>query len=768
MPLSDANPPPETAEERAARVRAAVDGLLRRWADGEAIDFEAALAAQPDLMPELADQVRAVRLLAEAERQAASATADATSAAASAAAASSAATSWADGASSVDAVDAAERAGRAGAAPLAAGRRRASLAAASTLHAAELPPDSGLRIRCPHCRYQVEVLDEHAWDRIACGTCGSVFSLVNSAPATDHVQPLKVLGHFELVSRLGVGSFGSVWQARDVELDRLVAVKIPRRGQLDPLGEAQFLREARVAAQLRHPNIVRVYEVGRDGDLLYIVSDLVRGVTLTQWLEQRRPTVREAAALAATIADALEHAHQQGVVHRDLKPANILIDEQGAPQITDFGLAKRDVGEVTMTADGQILGTPAYMSPEQAAGEGHHVDRRADLYAAGVVLFEMLTGELPFRGSVQRQLQQKLADAAPSARSLDRMIPRDLDVICARCLDREPPRRFATAAALAADLRRFLRGEPIRARPLPRLERAWRWSRRRPAAAAAAALTALLAVGGPLAAWRIDRQRDALSELNRQKTGLIADRDAALAAARRQVADADDRADQLARQLAALREGADPGSPAPARPAGEPQRELLARLVASGTPPAEAAAGADAADADAAGNVAADADALRGACHLALAWGLAWEALEQPDRAADHYRRAEQSLAALAALAPDDPQVARTLADCYARLAALTFVHDREAARAYLQRRGALATRFARASRDPRWQAAAADAALRQATAGAAAEAGPALRQAAEFEQRLVQAAPLAAADWYALACQLCQVEPLLGETAGE
>ena len=179
------------------------------------------------------------------------------------------------------------------------------------------------------------------------------------------------MGRFELIERLGVGGFGSVWKARDKELDRTVAIKIPRQGGMTAEEQEKFFREARAAAQLRHPSIVSVHEVGRDGDSVYIVSDFVRGVTLGDWLTGQQLTSREAAELCAKIADALHHAHEQGVVHRDLKPANIMMDDDGEPHLMDFGLARREAGEVTMTIDGQVLGTPAYMSPEQAEGEAH-------------------------------------------------------------------------------------------------------------------------------------------------------------------------------------------------------------------------------------------------------------------------------------------------------------------------------------------------------------------------------------------------------------
>ncbi len=375
------------------------------------------------------------------------------------------------------------------------------------------PAEQALHLPCPHCGNRIQlVLPEP--QEVTCQSCGSCFRLDPRATTEDRSTALpETIGRFRVLEPLGRGAFGTVYKAQDPQLERIVALKVPRAGAL-PTAEEQerFLREARSAARLGHPGIVPVHEVGQDRGIPYIVSDYVEGMTLADRLSGPRLGFPEAAELMAQVAEALDHAHRQKVVHRDIKPSNILIDSAGRAHLTDFGLARRDEGEITVTLEGQVLGTPAYMAPEQAAGEQRKVDARSDGYSLGVVLYELLTGQLPFRGTRRMLIRQVLQDEPRPPRRLNDTVPRDLETICLKAMSKDPARRYPSAAALADDLRHWLAGEPIRARPVRRAERLWRWCRRNPVVAALAAAVIVAVLAGTLAssyfAVRAGQQRD--------------------------------------------------------------------------------------------------------------------------------------------------------------------------------------------------------------------------------------------------------------------
>jgi WD40 repeat protein len=306
--------------------------------------------------------------------------------------------------------------------------------------------------------------------------------------------PARRVGDHELLEELGRGGMGVVYKARQVSLNRLVAIKMIWGGaSFDSCERARLRAEAEAVARLQHPNVVQVHEVGTHEGSLYLALEFVEGGTLSRKLAGVPLPPREAAELLLLLSQAMHHAHERGVLHRDLKPTNVLLTPDGIPKIADFGLAKCVDDHSGLTQSGVIVGTPSYMAPEQAAGMSRAVGPGADIYSLGAILYESLTGRPPFLGTGAidtLQLVQQEEPVAPS--QLRPKLPRDLETICLHCLRKDPQSRYATCADLAADLGRFLAGEPIRARPLGAPERAWRWCRRNPVVASLSAALGLV------------------------------------------------------------------------------------------------------------------------------------------------------------------------------------------------------------------------------------------------------------------------------------
>jgi serine/threonine-protein kinase len=330
-----------------------------------------------------------------------------------------------------------------------------------------------------------------------------------AAPMPVGRASLPRIPGYDVEAVLGQGGMGVVYRARHLRLNRPVALKMLLAGAYAGTHErARFQREAEAVASLRHANIVAVHDVGDHEGRPYFTMELVEGGSLAQTLAGTPQPARQAAALVATLAGAVQVAHQGGIVHRDLKPANILLTAEGTPKIADFGLARHFDGESGLTLSGTRLGTPSYMAPEQALGKAGTVGPAADIYALGAILYELLTGRPPFRGETAAETERQVIAEEPVPPSrLNAKVPRDLETICLKCLHKAPQRRYATAAALAEDLERFGQNEPITARRAGRLERTGKWVRRHPTASAllaASLLVVLLLLGASL--WLVVQQ----------------------------------------------------------------------------------------------------------------------------------------------------------------------------------------------------------------------------------------------------------------------
>ena len=325
---------------------------------------------------------------------------------------------------------------------------------------------------------------------------------------------------------LGTGGMGIVYKARHEKLNRVVALKMLRAGHFATSNEVtRFSREFRAIAELRCTHIVQIHDVGDADGRPYFTMEFVDGGSLAEQLKGTPQPARQAAELVAKLAEAIHSAHERGIIHRDLKPANILMSQDGCSKIADFGLARHIECEHPLTVSGMQMGTPSYMAPEQAMGSSESLGPAVDVYALGAILYEMLTGRPPFRAETALETQRQVIHVDPvSPARINASVPRDLETICLSCLNKDPQRRYATASALAADLGRFLRNEPIEARPIGHSERAIRWIRRNPAITALAC-TAIalvcLAVSFALRELTASEQRQAETEKWKQRLGYV-------------------------------------------------------------------------------------------------------------------------------------------------------------------------------------------------------------------------------------------------------
>jgi tetratricopeptide (TPR) repeat protein len=327
------------------------------------------------------------------------------------------------------------------------------------------------------------------------------------APATEESVPLPAIAGYEVIDVLGRGGYGVVYKALQVKVKRLVALKMILAGpHAGPSDLARFRTEAEAVGNLQHPNIVQIFEVGEQDGHSFFSLEYIDGGNLEEKLQGTPMASRQAAELVETLARAMHHAHEHGIIHRDLKPANVLLSADGTPKITDFGLAKKLDSEQGFTRTGAAVGTPAYMAPEQAMGQTKTLGPAVDIYALGAILYQMLTGRVPFVGDNPVDVMIRVAseEPMPPSRLLSK-VARDLETICLKCLEKEPHRRYRTAQALADDLARFLNHEPILARPVNFLERCFKWARRRKMVTALLAGIAFTSIG-LLAAWGFYKQ----------------------------------------------------------------------------------------------------------------------------------------------------------------------------------------------------------------------------------------------------------------------
>jgi len=367
---------------------------------------------------------------------------------------------------------------------------------------------------CPKCLFAQAAADDLNDSSTSQLDASNARAAEESSPTDDASASSRfprTFADYELLEEIARGGMGIVYRARQVSLDRLVAVKMLLFGPLSsPEFVKRFRAEASAAASLLHPNIVAIHEVGVHQGQQYFAMDYVQGQSLAKLLANGPLPARRAALYLKTIAEAIHYAHERGILHRDLKPSNVLIDANDQPRVTDFGLARRLEGDSELTVTGQVLGSPNYMPPEQAGGRRGKVSRRSDVYSLGAMLYHVLTGRPPFVGEgLTDTLEQVLNSEPISPRLLNPSVPRDLETICLKCLEKEPDKRYGTAQALADELDRFLNNEPVHARAVTLAERAWRCCRRKPALASSLFVILILflivIIGSPIAIYRINQ-----------------------------------------------------------------------------------------------------------------------------------------------------------------------------------------------------------------------------------------------------------------------